>query len=139
MIPDDATDRLNRDAVDSEWLEALADLMEAGGHTEAAGRQCALALDSFIGRCDDDELIEASLNGLHSLLNTLVEAVELPGVVSQLDALAADALEHAVNCLGSSGYRPYAPLLQALTDHRDRGVASAARIGLSELGAGDPK
>lgn len=134
MIPDDAADRLDRDAVDYAWLEALTDLVEAGAHAEAEGAACARALDGFVGRTDDDELIEAGLNCLHSVLNTLSGPVELPGVLARLDALAPDALEQAVNCLGSSGQTAYRAQLSALLDHRDRGVASAARIGLTELG-----
>jgi hypothetical protein len=134
MIPGDATAQLDSDLADELWLEALADQVEAGGHSEAEGAACARALDAYLGRTQGDEVLEASLNALHSLLNTLTSPLRLPGVEAHLNALSPDILEQAVNCLGSSGYVAYATALRTLQTHRDRGVASAARIGLCELG-----
>lgn len=132
MIPTGALTRLQSGDVDYDWLEALTDWVEAAGHDEQSGRACASALDGFIARTQDDELIESGLNCMHSLLNTLSEPFEIPGVVSRLGGPEA---EQAVNCLGSSGVTGYVSLLRPLTNHSNRGVASAARIALGELGA----
>lgn len=134
MIPADAMTQLNSDLADELWLEALADQVEAGGHSELEGTDCARALDAFLGRAESDELVESSLNALHSLLNTLTSPLRLPGVEAQLGSLTPDILEQAVNCLGSSGHDAYVTQLRTLARHADRGVASAARIGLVELG-----